>query len=450
MQYNIDQQENFHTTIKVTLPPEDAKPKYEDVLNEYRKSIRLEGFRKGKVPTSLIKKMYGKEIQAEAFSDFMQESWETILQENDLDIITEPKIHNINYNDKNGFSYQIEFDVAPDFELKRYDGMPVEVDVYSITDKDVDEFLEDLRQHQAMLYTVEGEAEPGHYLTADLYQVDESGVPLLGNTIEDQQIWLKKDDKELTPQLQGVKAGEERRIVLEMPEQQSETVETLSENESDEQYYQVKVKEVKDRRLPDLDDEFAKDVSEFETLDELRDQVKKTLQERAKEANKDNIESAIVDELVKRHNFSVPPVMLEDYLNDIIEQVKKDQKNKQGKVDETGIRQHFRTNAIHNIKWHFISDKIIEQEQIQVSDDELEQHLKEMQETPAEAQRAQKAREDDSAKEKIRNQLIYDKIFSILAEKADITENRKSWYEQDESELSEQNVAAASPNQETN
>jgi len=451
LQYNINQQENFQTTIDVTLEPEEAKPKYDSVLDEYRKGIKLEGFRKGKVPTSLIKKMYGKEIQAEAFRDFMQESWEKILQENDFDIITDPKIQNINYDDKNGFSYQIKFDVAPDFELTNYEGMPVEADVYYISDEDVDKFLDNLRQRQAMLYTVEGEAEPGHYLNADLYEVDESGVPLLGKKIEDQQIWLKEDDEELTPQLTGVKAGEERRITLSVPEQPSETVETLPENDSTEQYYQVKVKEVKDRRLPELDDEFAKDVGEFETLDELRDQVRKSLEQQAEKTNTNNIESALVDELVKRHNFSVPPVMLENYLDDIVERVKKDQKETEQEVDEAEIRQHFRTNAIHTIKWHFISDKLIQQEQIDVSDDELEQRLKEMEASENDAQRAQKAREDDSEKEKVKNELVYDKLFERLEEKADITEHRKSWYEHDESESAEQELAAEeNSNQETN
>ncbi|MDZ7723157.1 MAG: trigger factor [candidate division KSB1 bacterium] len=422
MQYNVNTNEKWHTTIKIEFPVEESKPKYDTVFNAY-KNIKIEGFRKGKVPKSLIEKMYGDEIKHQAFQEMMDSAWKTILDENEFKILDEPRITEMNYDEKNGFSFQIEFDVFPEFEVKDYTDLPLEYSVYEITDEDVDKAVENLRQRQAMMYTVDGEAQDGHHVVADLQQVDSSGTPIIGRKFENQQLWLKHDDEELTPQLRGVEADEERRISLTINDPQSE------DESGKEHFFNVKVNEIKERRLPDLDDEFARDVGDFDSLNALRDQVRKELEQQAEETNRAEFENVIVDEMIKRNNIEVPESVLKRYLDNLVEA----QKERDENADEAFIRQQYEPFAERNIKRHYIMRQLIDQENISVDDKEVQARIDErraLQENGEE--HAKQIDESDEEKENIKDDLLFKKVFDFLAEKGNITENKKSWYQEEE------------------
>ncbi len=422
MEYQITSQPNWHTVVRFTIAAEQIQPELQSKYEEYQKHARVEGFRKGKVPEALLKKMFGKSIEAEVFDKWVKEASRTLFTEHSFDLLNPPEVKEMHYDEESGLRFELHFDVRPVFDIVGFEGMPVEKEIYEVTEEDVERMMENIRDRHAMVFTVEGEAQPNHYLVVDLQELDVTGVPIVGEKIEQQVIWLREDDRELTPQLLHVKAGEQRRIVLKSEDQ------GLAENRSErnrEKYFQVLVREVKERRVPELDDEFAKDVGPYQSLAELRADVEKRMKEEAQRATEEHFREALEDELIKRLPFQVPPTYLERYIDLFIKDLRK--RNK-GNIDEGAVRSSARPFAIRNLKWMLIRERMLEQFNLRVSDEQLQQTLQEFEKQGEEGRaEVEKIKKDQQLREHLRDHLEDERIYTFLATRAKVTEVKKSW-----------------------
>ncbi len=430
MEYQIETQKNWHTVVTVSVPAEKVQPKLDQSFKVYQKKANIQGFRKGKVPSQLIQKMFGSQIENDTFQPFLGEAFNKIFKEHEFDNISVPEIGQMNYHPQDGLVFTIEFDVRPDFKVENIEGMPVERETFIVEEKDVQDVLEDLRERQAMIYDVEGEAQPGHYLSADLQVVDNSGIPVIGQKYENQSIFLDESNEEITPQLQGVTVGDERIISIKTQKQEpeSEFIETGKEKEPEnEQRFQVIVKAIKERRLPELDDEFAKDVGNYDSLEALKKEIDENLHQRAKLEQQYAFQEKLVAELINRNNIEVPPSMLDKFLQAVVEDTKQRQK---GEVDEGVIREQSRLTAVRQIKWLLLREQIISDENIAVSDQEIndliDQRLEKKQLTE---EQAAEIREDKDRFSRYGDEILQEKVFAFLEEKADIKETDKLWRE---------------------
>lgn len=427
LEYTVQNQENYHTVIDVTIPAQEIKPKLDENFKRVQQSVKLEGFRKGKVPAQLVRKMFGKQIEQDTFQPFISEAYETITKENEFQLLSMPNIENVNFDESAGLTFSITFDEQPDFTIEDYKNLPVERVTYMVDDEDVQDTLKHLQNQNAMIHTVEGEAEPGHILVADLQEIDDQGVPILGKKFENQPVWLKEEDEDLTPQLTGVKTDEERKITLKTPTPASESEDVPDEPDK---HYLVTVKEIKERRVPDLDDEFAKDLGDFETLDELTRGIEENIQREAQSRTDYEFKKALQDELIKRTGVQVPASLLHKYLDAVVEDARKKQKNE---VDEERIRQEYQDLAAHQIQWMLLREQLIKQLEPHISDEEVKAHLEAEKEAgrltddQIEALNADEKRLND-----IKDNLVEEKVYDILKEHADITELEKPLREADQ------------------
>lgn len=418
MDYQIRREENWETVIDVTVPAERVKPEIDSEFEEYQRSIKLEGFRKGKVPRGLMKKMFGKQIESKVYQPFIAEAWKKIHDENEFHIVGEPDIENIKFDDRDGLVFQIRFSVKPEFDVSGYMDMPVEQPEFKITDEDLDAELKQLRAHNAMIYNIEGEAEEGHFLVTDLQELDRTGLPVIGAKYENQQLQLDEGG-ELTEQLKGVKAGEERRIVVKNEERNE------IENQPEEKYYNVRVKEVKQRVLPALDDDFAKDIGDYKSFKELVKALRTSLEARAAYRGRMMFQNALADELIKRTDIGAPKPMLERYLDVLVSDVRRERK---GAIDESEVRDYYRPTAIRNIKWHLISERLADQHDLRVTDDELESRIAEIEKDGEEgAKRASELRGDSKQRENLRDAMQESKIYDFLSRHARVTKVGRPW-----------------------
>ena len=270
MEYQIQRGDNWHNVISVTVPAVEVKPALDERYASL-KNIRIEGFRKGKVPAHLVKKMYGKQVEAEAFNPFISQAYQQIFKENEFDFLSAPEVQNITFDEQTGLGFEFHFDIRPIIEVTGLSGMPVERIVFDVTEEDVEKTLQRLQQQNAMVHNVDGEAQTGHFVICDLQELDRTGVPVLGRKLDDRVIELKEGD-EITEQLIGVKAGEERRVRVT---NEKPATATLEVQQDEHIIYQVKVKEIKERRLPSLDDEFARDLGPYESMEAVRADIMK-------------------------------------------------------------------------------------------------------------------------------------------------------------------------------
>ncbi len=437
MDYNITNGKNWHTVIDVTIPPDSIKPKLDENFKAYQANAKIGGFRKGKVPMQLVKKMFGAEIEQDTFRPHITEAWQTIFKDNPFEnAINEPYITDLNFDNDKGLTFNIEFDVRPEFEVKGYGDVKVEKITYDIKKDDVDNALEEIRERQAMVHTVEGEAQEGNFLLADLQEVDEGGVPVVGSKYPDQQVWLSKENVELTTQLLGVKAGEDRKITLTLPSQ-----EEGKEGEEKKQDFLLTVKEIKERRVPDLDDEFAKDVGPYKNLKELKDLLKKNITAQAEMEARVKFESDLVDGMVKKVEIEAPPSMVNNYLGALIGDFKK--RNKDQKVTDEQLIEYYKPTAERTIQWMLLREKIIEQESILVSEDEIEAKIKELEasENEHDKQHAQEYRDDENAKRNLEDRLLEEKVYAFLESKVKVSKVKKGWREVEEPQEAEQEAA---------
>jgi len=349
---------SFERVVEVEVPEEELVPHFDEVYRRYRKGVRLEGFRKGKVPLDLIKKLYGDVIRSEAIDDVVQSVFKEVRQKEDLHPVAPAKLENVQYDEEKGLQFKAVVEVVPEINLTSYKDLAIERELYQVAEDDVDEAIDDMRDRLSVMEPVDGEALENYFVVADFQQVDSTGVPLLGRKFEDRLIQLTSDGTtgELSKQLLGSKAGETRRVVLEVGE---------SDNESSEEFYQVLVKEVKVKKLPERDDEFAKDTGKFETLEALRQDLRTKLTNQAVTTAKRYGRQLLIDELLKRNALELPESMISNYLDAVVEEAKKESRLT---TDEETFRSQYRASAVRNIKWELFKEKLIELEAVSFSE----------------------------------------------------------------------------------
>jgi hypothetical protein len=199
LQYQSTKQENWHTVVTAQVAADEVSPKLTESYASYSKRIKLEGFRKGKVPLHLVKKMFGKQIEEQVYGPYFQQAISEILKDDKYEPISMPEIENVRFDDAEGLTFQVTFDVRPVFAVQDLQDTAIEKIIYSIDKKDVENTLAALQQQNAMIHTVEGEAQIGHHVVGDIQELDRSGLPIIGRRYEKQTIFLHEEDKNLLP-----------------------------------------------------------------------------------------------------------------------------------------------------------------------------------------------------------------------------------------------------------
>lgn len=424
MDYTVSTENNWQTVVSVKVDADEIQPKLDESFAQYQKNVKLEGFRKGKVPKQLVKKMYGKTIENDVYEPYFSEAWKKVFEENDYHVINSPQIKDTNYDSQEGLTFKIIFDVRPEIDDLKYEGISVENVSFEVTDKDVEDNLKVMQEQHAMIYTVDGEAKEGHILVVDLQELDRTGVPVIGSKYENQQVWLNSENKDLAEQLVGIKAGEERNITL-VPQIPDGAPAADSSETPKEQKFQVFVKEVKERKLPELDDEFAKDLGDYESFDELKNKLEEGLKFRAQSEGKTLFQNALTDELIKVNDFEIPQSMIDNYLNSMVQDARKNSKDK--KVDEEQVKDYYKVSAIRNIKWYLLRDKMVEAEELAVSDEALEDRLKTIEESETGKEQAKEIRDSDERKKSLKEQILEERVFDFLISKVKVSDVIKPW-----------------------
>ncbi|MDZ7370850.1 MAG: trigger factor [candidate division KSB1 bacterium] len=423
MDYTINTSANGQTTIQVKIPANEIDAFLDKALLNVQKKATLQGFRKGKVPTEMVKRLFASQIKTEAQDLGIEDAWRRIFSENQFDLYNEPLIVGRHVDDQGNVTFSIVFEQYPQVNVPDLRGMQIEKIIWQVTPEAVDQVLENLRQDHAMLYLKEDAAQPGDYVLADFQEIDPSGVPLLGSSFNDQMIYLAQNDSELAPQLVGVKAGDQRRVMLKR--QKSEVIEQPNQ-EQEMVFYQALIKEVKERRLPELDDEFVKDLGgRYQTLAELRESIEADLRRRAERETETGFENALITEVVKRSDLELPPSMIEKYTDRLVERALK--RNEQ--LDEEALRNYFRPQAVFDLKWMLISEEIKKQQGFTVDEQDIEAKLEAYRQIENGQRLIESLRKDEKEMERLKEDILSDKLIAWLASQAEIRETVRSFSE---------------------
>lgn len=367
MEFKVNKIDAVKQEVEFELTYADLAPHFEKAFQKYQKKAEIPGFRKGKAPVSMIKRMYGDMIEQASLEDVANEVYKNYLDENKVQPLGEAQMVDMDYEAKQLFKFKIKYEVKPDFELAEYKGVEVNRTIHNVDEKMIDDEVKYL-QSKHVTYEEAAKADGDEFtITMDVQKLDDAGIEIIGQGDKDVRFYLNDPqiNKEFKEQLEEVAVGEER--ILNLPAQE----------EGKTEKYKVLCKKVEKVVFPELNEEFFKNIykdEEIKTIEAFREKVKKDLEGIYKNIGDQEIRNNIVNELIKLNDVTAPDALVENILNSYIEDVKNQNPKRQlpKEFDEEEYRKQKRVDAILQVKWYLIRDKIIEAEKIEVTDKDLE------------------------------------------------------------------------------
>ncbi len=412
--------------LSVTVAAAQVDKAFDRTYRNLRKEVRVKGFRPGKAPRSVLERMYGASIPDEIQRLLVAETLADAMELASITPITEPSLDAERPAPGDVFAYKARLELKPEIELPDTKGLPGRRPSVEVGEHEVLTQLESLRERSApVVEEPEGTtAEDGHFLTIDFVgHVD--GEAFEGGSAKGHEIELGSDRfvPGFEPQLVGAVAGDDRQLEIDFPEDYGNT--DLAGKHA---VFDVHVEAVKARKLPELDDEFAKDLGdEFETLEELRDRIRSDLKSQRDHAAERVLRRAVMDSLIERTDFAVPPGAVERQLQHQIESFRREYENQiPAEVLQSQLArmaEEGRQAAERRVREAFLLEAVAKAESIEATDEDVDQRLDEMAEgrgtSPAELR---KIAHEQGWNEAIRSELVDQKALDFLVESADVEE----------------------------
>ncbi|MFC1481540.1 trigger factor [Candidatus Neomarinimicrobiota bacterium] len=408
MQNEIATVNSFTRRIEVSIPWEDLIEKYQAFTKKFSKKVNLPGYRKGKVPAAIIKKQYGHALDYEFTEEVLQQFYLQAIAEHKLFPINAGDIEKVHFHEGEPLNFTASFEVEPEVQLPNYTkGMKFKQIIFERDDEDVDYALKDIQQRHSQLKTIDGGAEEGHFLMADLQELDESGLPIIGNKIENQYIQLSGDGPfggDNLKNLLGAQIDDTRRITL--PGEGGTT-----------RLYDVTIRQVTEQILPDLDDAFADEVEpDAETMDDLRRILGERIDKSFERESNNKLTRDIADYFIEGSDLEMPTSMYNNYIDNLIDDMIK-QGYDEKSIDREMVEEEHKASIIWNIKWYLLRKAILAAEDISVTDEDVDGRIKEMTEQDgAQAQQIKNYYRRPENKRSLREDIITDKLMDRLKE----------------------------------
>ena len=425
---------------KLTIQVEAAEfeAAVEKAYLKERKKIRLPGFRPGKAPRKMIENAYGEGV---FYEDAVESSWapafmQAVEQEN-LHFVGDPKIDLEGKITKDGYTFTAVVALYPEVTLGQYKGLSATRPVVTVTDEDVDKRLQELADRNSRLVSVDREAKDGDTAVID-FEGFKDGVPFDGGKGENYSLVLGSHSfvPGFEEQVAGMKAGEEKDIDITFPENYTKDL------AGKQVVFHVKVNEVKEKQTPALDDEFAKDVSEFETLKELKDDTKAKITAEREQSAKIAFENALLEKVAGDIKADIPEVMIEEQCRRFLDEFKQrlqaqgipyDQYCKMTGMDEKKFMEDGKEPALRQVRMDLAVNAIIKEEKLEATDEEVEKQYNDLAEKYSMDVNELKKYLDAMS---VRTQIIRDKAVNLVVDSAKV-EKKKAPKKEAEGEAAE-------------
>jgi len=312
MQVSVEKLDGLERRMTVQVPAEQIDPEVLDRLKSLTPKVKMRGFRPGKVPFKMVKRMYGAQVRQEVMSEVLQRSYaEAIAQEN-LRPVSNPSIEPKQFAEGENFEYSATFEVLPEFELKDIENLQIERPVVEITETDVDGMIEDLRKQRVSWVEVTRPAQRGDRISFD-YEAQSEDQDSVGDRGENTQIVLGEDNtpKEIEDALIGLQSGTETELDITFPENH------YPEDRAGKQvHFKISVKAVAEPELPEVDDAFAESFDIKENgVDGLRQSVRNNMERQLHHAVRANLRHQVTQELLKANDIPLPRIMVEQEID---------------------------------------------------------------------------------------------------------------------------------------
>jgi len=404
--------------IQVEIPAEEVTRETDSLIQKYQKVARLPGFRRGHVPASIIRQRFAEDLKSDVVDSLVPRYFRKETDKLGLIPVSQPRVTDLQLQEGEPLRFKASFEVMPEVRVEGYKALQAEKSMISVSDEEVEQTLKGLREQHATFTSFEDRPlQDGDYAQVSLngQPKDGEGKPVHMDEIL-VEIAGKNTMPEFTENLRGATAGDERTFEVRYPEDSADK--RLAGKSF---VYTLKIHSLKHKSLPELNDEFAKQLGEFANLDDVRKRIREGMESERQHTAEHEAKDKLVTELVKRNDFEVPEslvehqidVRLERGLRALAAQGMKPEEMK--KMDLNRLRAGQRERAVQEVKASLLLDKIAEEEKIEVSDAEIEREIDALARQSKQTSEAIRARlTRDGELDRIRNRIRNEKTLDFL------------------------------------
>ena len=417
--------------LKVEVSAEVAGKEFNQIANDYRKHARLPGFRPGKAPLQLVKRRFQKDIRQDVLQRLVPESYDQALREREVKPLGDLRIEQLSFKEGESLQYEAQVEILPEISLPEYSGLEVRVPTEALTEGMVEEQLEKMRQRQAPLVAVSGRttAADGDYVTVDLKgeYLDQDPDGKTVEPIEEEgatlQLGGEHTHKSFDQALQGMDVGQDKTFEATYDADYPE--EKLAGHRLQ---FSVRLNDIKRLDLPDLDDEFARGLGDFENLDKLKDKIREELSHQLEHNRTSNLRQQLVQKLIEATDFEVPELLVESRIDDKVRDLAYDMARQglnptKANLDWASMRSDLRAAAEKETRAGLILGKIADQEGFEVSSQEIGEELEGLAEsTNQPIDKVRQHFQEDSRREGLMDQIRRRKALDVILDGAKVLE----------------------------
>lgn len=405
---------NCKKEIFVTMPETDVSEIRQKEVKKMQKKAQLPGFRKGKVPLPMVTRTFGHEIEQNTLDTAMNIAIRQVVEQEKLNIVGTPALKKFDLDDDKNLTMEFEVEIYPEIELKKYKNLSLTKEVYTVSDKEVEDALLNIRNERATVKNIDGQAEKDHIVWGTLQELDESGMPIVGKKYENLQIKIGSGmlDEELEKQLKGIKKGDVRSLSKTYPKNHPQK-QVACKTEK----FTFTADKVEELILPELTDEFAQELNEkYKTVNDLKKDLHKNLELDFGRQTDEKFFRVLAQELIQQNPFEIPEALIQNYLDYILQDIRQRDPN----VNEESVRKNYRNEAIFNLKWMYLREKISETESIKVEDSDIEDYMKMFKDEKM----VEQIRGNENFMRRVQNDVYEKKVLTFLTENQKIKEKK--------------------------
>ncbi len=410
-------------TFSVQVSTDRMDEAVEDAYEAIQGKVKMPGFRPGKVPLALVKKNFEHAAREEALDKTLRAAVFQVLQEQKVTAVATPMVDKIEFEPGKPLKFEMKVECAPDFKVKGHKGLDLKKKVKTFSDQDIDKKIDELREGNAKLIPSEDkEVGDKHFVVVD-YDGVVDGKPLDGGSAKGQLLDMAAPQTiaGFTDGIKGAKTGETRSVTVTFPADYPK-----KDLQGKAAVFQITVTDIKEKRLPDANDDFAKDLG-LTDLADLRNRIKMNLEMEFQKTSRQDMENQISDQLVTKNEFDLPPTLVKEqteYLNQRLKSYltqqgasEVDWKANEGKMSEKN-----KPEAERHLRLSYVLSAIARDEKLNVTEAEVEDVIKKSIESVEPARRGGMQKYMESRRESVHSQLIEEKVYNWIIEQAKVQE----------------------------
>jgi trigger factor len=409
--------------IEVEIPVADVARQTDSLIQKYQKMARIPGFRRGHVPASIIRQRFSEEIKTDMVEALIPRFFRQEAERLSLHPVSQPRVTDLHLHDGEPLRFKAAFEVLPDIKLQGYKELRADKLEIAVSDTDVEQAIADLLERHASFNPVEGRP----LADGDFAQVSLDGNPKTGDSksTDGQPVHMdevlveiagKNTMPEFTENLRGTNPGDERTFDVNYPD------DTQDKRLAGKTFtYAAKVQAIKQKSLPELNEDFAKKLGEFQTVDDVRKAIREQMESERKHQAEHDAKEKLVGELIQSNDFEVPESLIEQQIDIRLERGLRAlaaqglTAEQMKKMDLQRLRAGQRDQAIHDVKAALLLERVAEEENIQVSDEEFNQELESLARQSKQTSEAVRARlTRDGGLDRIRTRIRNEKTLEFL------------------------------------